>query len=133
MLSKGAYLLVVDLPELLISMPLCRPLNPAGRAFVTFDTESLQAYSRFLRKMPTMPASRLLPFLLLSLLVFSSSRCQTQPLPVLSGRIALQPGWRPVLYLLQPRNFGDIATNYAGVVVDSAVIGPEGNFAFDRF
>ncbi|MBV6443333.1 MAG: Thiol-disulfide oxidoreductase ResA [Saprospiraceae bacterium] len=80
-----------------------------------------------------MPASRLLPYLILSALVLSSSRCQTQPPPVLSGRIALHPGWRPVLYLLQPRNFGDIATNYAGAVVDSAVIKPDGSFSFDRF
>lgn len=78
-----------------------------------------------------MRASLLLPIGLLSVLF--APRCQTQPAPVLSGQIALRPGWRPVLYLVEPRNFGDIATNYAGTVVDSAAIGPDGRFAFNRF
>ena len=80
-----------------------------------------------------MPASRLLPFLFLTLPVLSFSGCQLRAVPPLSGQIALQPGWRPVMYLVQPRHFGDIAANYAGVVVDSALIGPDGSFSFDRF
>ncbi len=76
---------------------------------------------------------RLFHFIVSSFLILGASRCQTQPVPVLSGRIEMQPGWRPVLYLVQPRSFGDIAANYAGAVVDSAAIRPDGSFAFDRF
>lgn len=76
---------------------------------------------------------RRLHFALLSVLLLFSSHCQTQPVPVLSGQITMPPGWKPVLYLVQPRNFGDIAANYAGTVADSAIIGLDGSFAFDRF
>ena len=71
-------------------------------------------------------------FLIIPLL-FSASRCQTQTPPALSGHIALRPGQRPVLYLVQPRSFGEIASNYAGLVVDSAVVQTDGSFAFERF
>lgn len=80
-----------------------------------------------------MHSARLLHFVVSSVLILSASRCQTQSAHILSGQITLQPGWRPVLYLVQPRNFGDIAANYAGVVVDSTVIRPDGRFAFDHF
>jgi len=80
-----------------------------------------------------MPASRVLPFVFFSALVLSATRCQTQPPSVVSGQVNPAPGWRPVLYLVQPRNFGDIAAGYAGVVVDSAIIGPDGSFTFARF
>lgn len=65
--------------------------------------------------------------------MLGTSSCQTQDAPVLSGQIVLKTGWRPVLYLVQPRHFGDIAANYAGTVVDSAVIRPDGQFVFGRF
>ena len=80
-----------------------------------------------------MYASRLWSIIVFSVLILGTSRCQTPDGPVLSGQIALKAGWRPVLYLVQPRHFGDIATNYAGVVVDSAVISPDGRFVFGRF
>lgn len=57
-------------------------------------------------------------------------RCTAQPAPAISGKINLHPGWRPVLYLVQPRRFSEIATNYGGVVVDSARIASDGTFAF---
>jgi peroxiredoxin len=57
-------------------------------------------------------------------------RCTAQPGPAISGVVNLQSGWRPVLYLVQPRHFSEIAANYGGVVVDSARIGPDGTFAF---
>lgn len=59
-------------------------------------------------------------------------RCTAQPAPAISGEITLQAGWRPVLYLVQPRSFSEIAANYGGVVVDSARIGADGRFAFSR-
>lgn len=80
-----------------------------------------------------MPVFRPLRFILLLVPVLFASHCQTQPASVLSGKIAIQPGWRPVLYLVQPRSFGDIAASYAGAVVDSAVIRQDGSFAFERF
>lgn len=80
-----------------------------------------------------MRSVRLLHFVVSSVLILSASRCQTQPAPVLSGQITMSPGWQPVLYLVQPRKFGDIAASYAGTVVDSAIIGLDGNFTFDRF
>lgn len=61
-----------------------------------------------------------------------NSRCSTQPLAVLSGKIAVSPGWKPVVYLVQPRHFTEIASNYGGIVVDSAVIDAEGFFAFSE-
>ena len=80
-----------------------------------------------------MYASRLWSIIVFSMLILGTSRCQTPDGPVLSGQIILKTGWRPVLYLVRPRHFGDIATNYAGVVVDSAVIDPDGRFVFGRF
>jgi len=83
--------------------------------------------------MPAMPAFRLLPFLFLSVPVLNPSACQPGAVSPLSGQIVLQPGWRPVLYLVEPRTFAEIAASYAGTVVDSAIIGPDGSFSFDGF
>lgn len=60
-----------------------------------------------------------------------TTRCHAQPpAPRLAGRLALSEGWRPTVYLVQPRNFAEIATSFGGAVVDSAAIGPDGRFAF---
>jgi|APTNR8051073442_1049403.scaffolds.fasta_scaffold06217_2 thiol-disulfide isomerase/thioredoxin len=74
---------------------------------------------------------RLNPFstaFLLSGMLFTCSSCSTQPL--LSGNITMKEGWNPVVYLIMPRSFSEIAANYTGLVVDSAQIGSDGRFAF---
>lgn len=66
------------------------------------------------------------------MLLLGNSRCNTQALPVFSGKITLSPGWKPVLYRIQPRHFSEVAANYSGVLVDSAVITPDGRFTFPK-
>ncbi len=60
-------------------------------------------------------------------------QCQTAQSPALSGTIQMGENWKPVLYLVKPRSFKEIAANYSGAVVDSAAIGPDGHFAFNHF
>jgi thiol-disulfide isomerase/thioredoxin len=72
-------------------------------------------------------------FLLPAMLLFGYTRCSLQPLPVLSGKIMLSDGWKPVVYLIKPRNFAEIASNYNGIVVDSAAIDSDGRFSFERW
>ncbi len=60
-------------------------------------------------------------------LLFSTS-CSTQPL--ISGHITVKTGWKPVVYLIAPRSFSEIATNYSGQIVDSALIAADGKFVF---
>lgn len=63
---------------------------------------------------------------------FSFYSCTAQPPFQLSGHIALDPAFKPIVYLVQPRHFNEIAADYLGVVVDSAVISAEGHFSFDH-
>ncbi|MFM9950526.1 MAG: peroxiredoxin family protein, partial [Saprospiraceae bacterium] len=65
---------------------------------------------------------------LLTGMLFTCSSCSTQPL--LSGKIMVKEGWKPVVYLIMPRSFSEIAANYNGLLVDSAQVGPDGRFAF---
>lgn len=60
------------------------------------------------------------------------AQCRTQPLPALSGKLTLSGDWKPVVYLVQPRQFGEIATGYSGAVIDSAAVGADGRFVFDK-
>ncbi|MBK9337094.1 MAG: TlpA family protein disulfide reductase [Lewinellaceae bacterium] len=71
-----------------------------------------------------------LPALLIALPVFSG--CTAQSIPAITGHITLQPEWKPVLYLVQPRGFSEIAANFTGLVVDSAGIAPDGRFTFSN-
>ncbi len=66
------------------------------------------------------------------LLLLGATQCSTQPSSPIAGNIRLSKGWKPVVYLVQPRNFAEIATNYSGVIVDSAAIGSDGSFAFPK-
>ena len=66
-------------------------------------------------------------------LMMITAQCQAQNQPALSGNIALSPGFRTVAYLVQPRSFPEIASSFSGVVVDSAMIGEDGSFAFLQF
>lgn len=74
--------------------------------------------------------SKQLAFLFAVGLLFSSLQCQTQSLPALQGKIVLDAGWKPMVYLIQPRNFKEIASSYSGTVIDSANIGSDGSFVF---
>jgi len=70
-------------------------------------------------------------FLLLSFSGLQScNSLQVQMQSKISGKITLHLDWKPVLYLVQPRSFSEINANYAGVVVDSAVINQDGSFYF---
>ena len=71
-------------------------------------------------------------FPLLLAIMLGSAQCNTQSLPAVSGKIALSEGWKPVVYLVQPRNFSQIAANYSGVVADSAAIAADGYFEFSK-
>jgi peroxiredoxin len=64
------------------------------------------------------------------LLLAFTSRCSTQSSAVVSGKITPAPDWKPVVYLVQPRNFGEIAASFMGTVVDSAAVKPDGSFLF---
>lgn len=64
------------------------------------------------------------------ILALATTRCHTQSVPPISGTLALSEGWKPVLYLVQPRQFAEIASSYSGAVVDSASISADGRFAF---
>ena len=70
------------------------------------------------------------PFLLAAVFLLVNSGCKTQPLSGPSGKITLSAGWKPVVYLIQPRQFLEIASNYGGIVIDSAAVGVDGRFSF---
>ncbi len=71
-------------------------------------------------------------FLILIAVLLSHVRCSTQSQPFLSGKIRMAVGWKPMVYLIAPRSFDEIATSYSGVVVDSAKVAADGQFAFHR-
>ncbi|MBL7828697.1 MAG: TlpA family protein disulfide reductase [Saprospiraceae bacterium] len=68
-------------------------------------------------------------YLNLAVLLFQA-QCQISTAASIQGNIELSPDWRPVVYLIQPRSFDELFTNYGGLVVDSAQIKPNGDFAF---
>jgi hypothetical protein len=70
--------------------------------------------------------------LILVLLLQGATQCRTQSAAPISGKVILSADWKPMIYLVQPRNFLEIASSFSGVVLDSAVIGPEGNFVFSK-
>lgn len=60
-------------------------------------------------------------------------QCQTAADPPIRGTITLKSGWKPVLYLIQPRSFQEIASSFSGLVIDSAQIAADGRFVFEHF
>ena len=60
------------------------------------------------------------------------AQCHAQSLPPVAGTIRMSAGWKPVVYLVQPRYFSEIAASYTGVLVDSVAIDAGGHFAFSR-
>lgn len=73
---------------------------------------------------------RIAPLLVVVILLQMATQCRTQPLPAITGQVHLTEGWKPMLYLVQPRSFLEIASNYSGVVVDSALLDSDGRFTF---
>lgn len=68
--------------------------------------------------------------LMISLLVQSAAGCSGSTTPAISGKIQLKAGWKPVIYLVKPRSFSEIASGFSGLVVDSARLAEDGYFAF---
>ena len=77
-----------------------------------------------------MPNYRISALPLAILYLLTGAQCNTQSLPPVSGKITRTVGWKPVVYLVQLRQFSDIAANYSGTIVDSASIADDGSFAF---
>lgn len=63
-------------------------------------------------------------------LLLGATGCTAQPKPVLSGQVSMTTEWRPMVYLVRPRTFTEIAGDFLGLVIDSAAIGRDGSFAF---
>lgn len=57
-------------------------------------------------------------------------QCSIPPSATIRGTIQLTQEWKPMVYLVQPRNFAEIASDFGGVVLDSAHIASDGTFAF---
>ena len=58
--------------------------------------------------------------------------CAAQPQYPLSGHIELNPAWKPMIYMVKPRHFNEIAADYLGQVIDSASIASDGSFSFNH-
>ena len=65
-------------------------------------------------------------------LLTGATQCSTQSVPPIAGKIALSEAWKPVVYLVQPWSFSEIASSFSGVVLDSARISSDGSFAFSK-
>ncbi|HJW31533.1 MAG TPA: TlpA disulfide reductase family protein, partial [Saprospiraceae bacterium] len=63
----------------------------------------------------------------------SFSSCHAQPDISLGGKIHPDPNWKPIIYLIQPRHWNEIAGDFLGQVVDSAAIAQDGAFSFKPF
>lgn len=55
-------------------------------------------------------------------------------MPPLSGTITMTTNseWSPVVYLIEPQNWSDVASSFVGNVIDSAKIDANGHFAFEH-
>lgn len=58
------------------------------------------------------------------------SACNSGQEPVIKGTIKPDPEWKPMIYLIQPNHFSEIAADYQGQVVDSSDIAANGTFVF---
>lgn len=65
-------------------------------------------------------------------IVLSTLSCSGQP--PLSGSVQLDKEgvWAPVVYLIDPGSWKGVGSSYVGVVIDSAAIGADGHFAFEK-
>ncbi len=64
--------------------------------------------------------------------MLGATQCRTQSAPVIAGTIQMSSDWKPMVYLVQPRSFAEIASNYSGLVLDSASVAADGSFAFPK-
>lgn len=78
-----------------------------------------------------MPTSRVNYFLSIIIVYSVCFSCHSQNPPIVSGIITTTPEWKPYVYLVMPRHFREIAADYQGQVLDSALIDPHGHFSFD--
>lgn len=67
-------------------------------------------------------------FLVLALLTGCSK------LPPISGTLQMGPlgEWKPVVYLIDPKGWDGIAASFMGTVLDSATVGADGRFTFEK-
>ncbi|MBL7805657.1 MAG: TlpA family protein disulfide reductase [Saprospiraceae bacterium] len=65
-----------------------------------------------------------------AIILFSIFAAQCQTRTGIRGKIEMAPGWKSVLYLIEPVNFSDISASYSGRLVDSTIILPDGSFVF---
>lgn len=56
--------------------------------------------------------------------------CSAQPQVTIQGKIKMEDGWKPMVYLVHPRQFSEVASDYLGEVVDSAQVASDGTIAF---
>lgn len=71
-------------------------------------------------------------YLLFAIALMSLSACEGQP--QLSGTIALEENneWGKMVYLIAPGSWKGVGSSYVGTIIDSASLGPDGGFAFDK-
>lgn len=110
-------------------LDICFCHNAQSFYITVFPTSSPDFCSRTIS---VLRCPLILFFPLLIAIMMGSARCNTQSMPAVSGKIALSEGWKPLVYLVQPRSFSEIAANYSGVVLDSAVIATDGLFEFSK-
>lgn len=53
-------------------------------------------------------------------------------MPPLSGTVLPHAEWTPVIYLIEPQSWNDVASSFTGTVIDSAKIDAEGHFTFEK-
>lgn len=56
--------------------------------------------------------------------------CGAQTSSPLSGTIHMQSGWKPTVYLIASKHFMELASDYRGIILDSAEVKVDGSFAF---
>lgn len=77
---------------------------------------------------------RMVPFLFFTLLLVSQSACSQEhdKAAMISGKINLREDWLPRFFLVQPKYYKQVFSNYEGTVVDSVDIAADGSFSFPR-
>ena len=77
-----------------------------------------------------MPTHKVYGLFSVLMLFQTISQCSIPPSATIRGTIQLTQEWKPMVYLVQPRNFAEIASNFGGIVLDSAHIASDGTFVF---
>jgi len=63
--------------------------------------------------------------------VFLFQSCSGEPW--LSGKLDMSESdaWKPIVYLVQPQKFNEVAQSFVGLALDSVTVGANGHFQFD--